>query len=1025
MKYIRGLVHSFLVLGALASQCSEVKEFNKNIEGDIDLTCNRNGNITKFNLTRLSLNQEYVNILSGLSGLEEIEFTECDFEDDLDYSSLKNLKNLKKLTTNRVGSTLNAFKNVESLRSLVLYGNTSIDDEDIEIISGFNELESLKIDVRSIYAEDFSSLKNLKNLSELEIEDGCDKVPEELKSLCSSNSVPTETISEAYVEYEESSLEEFENVTSLEKIKLMRISLSQRGIDILSSLSGLEEIEFTECDFEDDLDYSSLRNLKNLKKLTTNRVGSTLNAFKNVEFLRSLVLYGNTSIDDEDIEIISGFNELESLKIDVRSIYAEDFSPLKNLKNLSELEIEDGCDKVPEELKSLCSSNSVSTESISEAYAEYEESSLEEFENVITIEKIKLMRISLSQRGIDILSSLSGLEEIEFTECDFEDDLDYSPLRNLKNLKKLTTNRVGSTLNAFKNVKSLRSLVLYGNTSINDEDVEIISGFNELESLKIDVRSIYAEDFSPLKNLKNLSELEIEDGCDKVPEELKSLCSSNSVPTETISEAYVEYEESSLEEFENVTSLEKIKLMRISLSQKGIDILSSLSGLEEIEFTECEFDDDLDYSSLKNLKNLKKLTTNRVGSTLNAFKNVESLRSLVLYGNTSIDDEDIEIISGFSELESLIIDVRSIDAEDLSSLKNLKNLSELEIEDGCDKVPEELKSLCSSNSVSTESISEAYAEYEESSLEEFENVITIEKIKLMRISLSQRGIDILSSLSGLEEIEFTECDFEDDLDYSSLRNLKNLKKLTTNRVGSTLNAFKNVKSLRSLVLYGNTSIDDEDIEIISGFNELESLKIDVHFIDAEDFSPLKNLKNLSEIDIEDGCDKVPEELKSLCSSNSVPTETIKEFENVTSLEKIKLMRISLSQKGIDILSSLSGLEEIEFTECDFEDDLDYSSLRNLKNLKKLTTNRVGSTLNAFKNVEFLRSLVLYGNTSINDEDIEIISGFNELESLKIDVRSIYAEDFSPLKNLKNLSELEIEDGCDKVPEELKSLCSSN
>ena len=133
------------------------------------------------------MNQEYVNILSGLSGLEEIEFTECEFEDDLDYSSLKNLKNLKKLTTNRVGSTLNAFKNVESLRSLVLYGNTSINDEDIKIISGFNELESLKIDVHFIDAEDFSPLKNLKNLSELEIEDGCDKVPEELKSLCSSN----------------------------------------------------------------------------------------------------------------------------------------------------------------------------------------------------------------------------------------------------------------------------------------------------------------------------------------------------------------------------------------------------------------------------------------------------------------------------------------------------------------------------------------------------------------------------------------------------------------------------------------------------------------------------------------------------------------------------------------------------------------------------------------------------------------------------------------------------------------------
>ena len=148
------------------------------------------------------------------------------------------------------------------------------------------------------------------------------------------------------------------------------------------------------------------------------------------------------------------------------------------------------------------------------------------------------------------------------------------------------------------------------------------------------------------------------------------------------------------------TKVKKIELHRISLKQNGVDALATLTGLETIEFVDCDYySPDLKASSLKNLKNLRKLIANSRHDII-LFKNNDSLKSLTVFGNTSLNKDDIKIIAGFTKLEKLEIDVRVIDTTDLSSLKSLKHLKELKIEDSssevnfCQKLPKELRSLC-------------------------------------------------------------------------------------------------------------------------------------------------------------------------------------------------------------------------------------------------------------------------------------------------------------------------------------------
>ncbi|ORX99536.1 hypothetical protein LY90DRAFT_519893 [Neocallimastix californiae] len=251
-----------------------------------------------------------------------------------------------------------------------------------------------------------------------------------------------------------------------------------------------------------------------------------------------------------------------------------------------------------------------------------------------------------------------------------------------------------------------------------------------------------------------------------------------------------------------------------------------------------------------------KVTELSVRSELPAFKYAKNLKTLKIIGNTSVDKEDIKIISKFTELEKLKIDVREVSTKDLSYLKNLKHLKEFKLVDDrsednlCNYVPKEIKSICyPKDSASTKKTTTKKTTTKKTSTKTTKSKTTatsvtvnsnddlvsikgstkVKKIELHRISLKQNGVDALATLTGLETIEFVDCDYySPDLKASSLKNLKNLRKLIANSRHDII-LFKNNDSLKSLTVYGNTSLNKDDIKIIARFTKLEKLEIDVNY----------------------------------------------------------------------------------------------------------------------------------------------------------------------------------------------------
>jgi len=191
--------------------------------------------------------------------------------------------------------------------------------------------------------------------------------------------------------------------------------------------------------------------------------------------------------------------------------------------------------------------------------------------------------------------------------------------------------------------------------SFNQEDINMLSKLSSLETLGLNDFDYNDKiDYSPLQKLMNLTSVELE------------------------------YSRKSLMAIKNLKSIENLKLFRSDISsQEEIDSLATLTNLETITITDCSLTDkNFDYSPLESLQKLIKIQSTNRESVDNAliFRNSTSLKELTITGNTNLNDEDMKVITNFTELQSLHISVRDLSVEDYSGLKKLKKLTKLFLE---------------------------------------------------------------------------------------------------------------------------------------------------------------------------------------------------------------------------------------------------------------------------------------------------------------------------------------------------------
>lgn len=231
----------------------------------------------------------------------------------------------------------------------------------------------------------------------------------------------------------------------------------------------------------------------------------------------------------------------------------------------------------------------------------------------------------------------------------------------------------------------------------------------------------------------------------------------------------------------------------------NISALSELTNLTELELP-CGLQDISPLSSLTNLQYLY-LENNQI-SDFSALSNLTNLRSLTLYNNHISDISALSsALSGLTNLKSLNLSINQI--SDISALSGLVNLEQLQL---------------GSNQISDISALSNLTNLKR--LDLYSNQISDISalsglVKLEQIYLNSNQISDINALSGITKLTFLELKENQISDISALSGMINLKQLylSSNQI-SDIRVLSNLTNLTSLNLEENPIIDYSVVEFV-------------------------------------------------------------------------------------------------------------------------------------------------------------------------------------------------------------------
>ncbi len=342
------------------------------------------------NLQKLDLRDNKISDITPLMDLSELSWL-CIWNNDVeDILPLMGLAKLEYLDAdgNEI-EDITAVSALTSLRELWLSYN---DIDSFEPLEKLTQLERLGLKGTGLEDSDLASLKKLKNLTELALEDnaalsggevdklksalsGCNITHSELKYFANLGGTQFDSDDTA-VSATGSSVT---NLTGLDHFsKLTTLQLTNTSVTNLSPIAELENLQILEVWSSDASKHGALSDLTPLKNLTSltqlnlmfNSI-TDISALSGLTNLRELHLDGNSL---SGISALSGMSSLESLSLQGCGI--SDISALSGLTNLRELYLEDNSISNVEALKGLTklsalyiSNNSVTAEQLRELKA--------------------------------------------------------------------------------------------------------------------------------------------------------------------------------------------------------------------------------------------------------------------------------------------------------------------------------------------------------------------------------------------------------------------------------------------------------------------------------------------------------------------------------------------------------------------------------------------------------------------------------------------------------------------------------
>lgn len=217
----------------------------------------------------------------------------------------------------------------------------------------------------------------------------------------------------------------------------------------------------------------------------------------------------------------------------------------------------------------------------------------------------------------------------------------------------------------------------------------------------------------------------------------------------------------------------------------------------------------------------------------------------------------------------------------------------------------------------------------------------------------------LAELEGLGEIENLSFSFEllnfiTRQGFLSVNTLSNISSLQMGRwdwfTGRELTELANLKDLKSLSLYYCVGVNDTMLEyVVEAFPKLESINIEGAEITDKGLEIVSSMRDLRELRLGQCWQITDSGLQNLRVLKNLEGLDLSECHNVTDM-------------GLKYLSNLHRLRSLDLAGCENVDGSGFSDLSELKSIRKL---------------------VLAGCRNLKDDGIEYLVAFSELEYLNL------------------------------------------
>lgn len=355
-----------------------------------------------------------------------------------------------------------------------------------------------------------------------------------------------------------------------------------------------------------------------------------------------------------------------------------------------------------------------------------------------------------------------------------------------------------------------------------------------------------------------------------------------------------------------------VKVIGINAGIQDISALSSLSNLETLILHDNNI---RDISALKNLGNLTELyLQNNAISDIDALGSLKQLTRIELFGN---DIQDISALSGLSKL--LYLYIGSNDFSDINILGRLTSLKVLSLtgnpvtQEQVDALQAQLPKCYISFKAEKEEVNNNTPVTPPTQTTKPSTPTTPkpepEPVKTISVTVhSQAELNALARRTDVSQIISVEGVDADISDISALKNLTNLQSLnlSKNKI-SEIGALRNLKNLTSLDLQKNSI---SDISALSSLNKLKSLTLDHN--DISDISALSGLTSLTMLSVQNNEVTDISALSELTNLAELHLERNK-ISRITALGELKnLKNLNLSDNSINDIEILGNLKKLKY-----------------------------------------------------------------------------------------------------------------